>query len=144
MKGTDRNAILYEEDLDIRFSDLDPYGHVNSKHYIDYVLASRWMFLARKIKFTIEDCLNKGLGFYLYRSEVDYKKAIVGVDRIRVQSYVSYLEKVRLTVSFEILDCETEKVLYAKGDLHFAMMDTKTGKPQTCPEWAIDLFSKKN
>lgn len=141
--GTNRNAILYEEDLDIRFSDLDPYGHVNSKHYLDYVLASRWMFLARKIKFTIEDCLAKGLGFYLIRSEIDYKRPILGTDRIRVQSYTSSLEKVRLTVTFEILDCKTEKKVFAVGTLQFAIMDTISNRPQACPEWALDLFSEK-
>lgn len=141
MAGRNRTAILYEEDIDIRFSDLDPYGHVNSKHYLDYVLASRWMFLARKIKFTIEECLEKGLGFYLIRSEIDYKHPIVGVDKIRVQSYASHLEKVRLTVTFEMVDCETEKNLFARGTLQFAIMDTKLNRPQACPDWALDLFS---
>lgn len=139
--GESRNAILYEEDIDVRFSDLDPYGHVNSKHYIDYVLASRWLYLARKIKITIEDCLQRGLGFYMIRSEIEYKKPITKTDKIRVQSYVSKLDKIRLTVTFEIVDPETEKVLYSKGNLEFAIMDPKTNRPQACPDWGIDLFS---
>lgn len=144
MAGTDRHAILFEEDVDVRFSDLDAYGHVNSKHYIDYVLASRWMFLSRKIKFTIEDCLKKGLGFFLIRSEIDYKKNITGRDKVRVQSYVSSLGKVRLTVTFEIIDCETAKEVFARGQLEFAVMDMTTKRPQSCPDWALDLFAKKS
>jgi hypothetical protein len=30
-------AIIYKGLIDVHFSDLDFYGHVNSKHYIDYV-----------------------------------------------------------------------------------------------------------
>lgn len=141
--GESRSAILYQEDIDVRFSDLDPYGHVNSKHYIDYVLASRWLFLARTVKFTIEDCLAKGLGFYLIRSEIEYKLPISKVDKVRVQSYTSHLDRVRLTVTFEIVDPGTEKLLYSRGQLEFAIMDTKANRPQACPEWAIDLFATK-
>lgn len=139
--NTGRIALLYDEDVDIRFSDVDAYGHVNAKHYIDYVLASRWLFLARKAGVTIEECKRRGLGFYMVRSEVDYKRSIQAVDKVKVQSFVSELVKVRLTVSFEISDCKTASI-YAIGKLFFAIMDTNTNRPQLCPLWAQDLFSR--
>ena len=34
--------IVYRSELNVRFAELDPYGHVNSTHYLDYIISSRF------------------------------------------------------------------------------------------------------
>ena len=44
------DPIIYENELQVRFSDLDGYGHMNSNVYADLLATSRLLFLEKDLK----------------------------------------------------------------------------------------------
>ena len=48
------DSIIYENQLQIRFSDLDGYGHMNSNIYADLLATSRLLFLEEGVRGSAE------------------------------------------------------------------------------------------
>lgn len=135
--ATDREPIIYTQDINVRFGDLDPYGHVNSPIYLDYIISSRWTYLEQHLNTTSADLIKKGLGFFLINSNINYKRSITGTSTITVRSWVSNVAGTKLTVDFTIKDQTT---LYSDGQLLFAIMDLIEMKPQSLPGWVESIF----
>ena len=132
------NPIVYSDTLKVRFSDLDPYGHVNSAFFLDYVISSRWNFLEKKLGVSAQDLIDKGLGFYLIKSEINYKRAIKGATEIRIESHASGVKRTKLYITFSMHNSENK--VCSDGTLEFAIMNLKSGMPQGFPDWATYLF----
>jgi acyl-CoA thioester hydrolase len=135
------SPIIYDGFVEARFSELDPYGHVNSKHFLDYVISTRWSYLEKKLKMTSDELIKKGLGFFLKRSEINYKKPVAGGMLLYVSSHVEKAEDATLVIHFKIQD-EGKQKLFADGELHFAVMDLVKLRPQALPEWVHEYFYK--
>lgn len=137
-----KKPIIYEDLVDVRFSDLDHYNHVNSKHYLDIISTSRLTFLAREMKMPIEKVTERGIGFYMSKAITNFKRPVVGLQKIRASSYISeVVNNKKLIIPFE-LKSEDSTVTFADGILEFAVIDMKTGRPTETPEWVLDLFFK--
>jgi acyl-CoA thioesterase FadM len=132
--------IKYEGHVDIRFADLDPYGHVNSKHYVDLVSTVRLNFMSQELKTPLESMTDKGIGFYLTKLTINYRRPIIGLQKVFVSSYVSEIrdEKV-LIVPFEIKTADGTK-LYSDGVLEFSVVDLKTNRMTILPTWVAKLL----
>lgn len=140
MNTNNRTPIVYDDLVDIRFSDLDHYNHVNSKHYIDLLSTARLNFLARELKMPIEKVTEKGIGFFMVKSTVNYKKPIVGLQKIRAISFVREIKDERiLIIPFE-LKTEDRSKIFSDGVLEFAIIDMKTTKITIAPDWILNLF----
>ena len=131
--------IEYIGEIPVRFADLDPYGHVNATHYLDYVVSSRWLFAKEELSIIADDFIKKGVGFFMTESSVEYKRGINGVQRIFVTSHVSKVEGNFKFVSFKIQSQDRLKT-FCTGELKFAIMDLSTMKPQPMPAWVYDVF----
>jgi acyl-CoA thioesterase FadM len=88
--------LIYEKELDIHFSFLDQYNHVNAKHYLDLVASSRLIYLERDMKMPLDKLMEQGIGFYLKTATQNFKRPIVGLDRVRIRSYVVAIRGVYL------------------------------------------------
>jgi YbgC/YbaW family acyl-CoA thioester hydrolase len=131
--------IIYFDTINVRISDLDPYDHVNSAIYLDYIITSRWRFAELEMKASPASLVKKGLGFYLVNSNMNYRKSIQGSASIFVESWVSDIQNSKLFVDYTI---KNEESLASEGKLTFIIMDLATMKPQSLPEWAEYLFWK--
>jgi acyl-CoA thioester hydrolase len=131
--------ILYKSNLPVRFSDLDPYGHVNSTHYLDYVISARWVFALDQLHITDRSLVERGVGFYLAKAEIAFKRPILGTGSLAVSSHVSEVDGARLFVPFDIRSSD-ESTLHADGRLEFLVMDLASRKPTACPDWVRALF----
>jgi len=135
-----RKPISYSELIDIRFSDLDMYGHVNSKHYIDIVSTARLIFVAEKMKMPIEEVTKRGVGFFMTKSSVNYKRPINGLQKVLAKSHVSEIRENRtLIVPFSISTAVGD-VTFADGVLEFALIDMNMKRGMEAPAWLVDLF----
>ena len=137
--GAKIRPIVYGAIINVRFDDLDPYGNVNSGRYMDYVMSSRWSFAAEKFNMTAADITENGIGFFLTKSEMNFKKSIIGAGAIFVSSHVQSIEGAILNVPFKISSKDGD-ILYCNGGLRFAVMDLKTGIPAQLPEFAYKYF----
>lgn len=123
------NPIIYKASVQTRFSDLDPYGHVNFKHFFDYVISSRLIFLENKFDLDLDKIAKTGYGFYAAQAEIKFLRPIVGIKTLDVETFVeSVKDEVTLVIPFSIKDAKTSK-LNSEGKLFFTIIDLKTGKP---------------
>ena len=53
--------------VESRFSDLGPYGHVNFKHYFDFVVGSRNSSFESRFSLSLTKIARNGIGFYTIR-----------------------------------------------------------------------------
>ena len=136
--------IKFEWKVDLRPSDLDPYHHVSSYLYLEYVIGSRWQYLAKHYGEDAFSLAEKGLGFFLTKSQMKYRRGITDAKQILVRSYVSecYRNNRLVDVPFEIQSVD-EMVTFCNGILSFAVMNvsnTRVPKIQPLPDWAFKYF----
>ena len=79
-----KDPIIYKNTIRARFNDLDPYGHVNSSVYLDYIISSRWNYLENELGMSMTEAIRKGVGFYLINSNMNYKRPINGMEEIEI------------------------------------------------------------
>lgn len=132
--------IIYQGTVDVRFADLDHYNHVNSSHFIDLVATSRIVFMEKEMNTSIEQITSRGIGFFMTKSTVHYRRPIDGLQKVYIKSHVEEVraEKV-LVIPFKMTN-EDESKLFAEGTLEFAVVDMKTKRTTPMPEWGYDLF----
>ena len=135
-----RKPIEYVDSLDIRFSDLDSYGHVNSKHYIDLVSTARLNFMLKQMKTKISDVTDRGIGFFMTKATMNFKRPINGLQKVRAASFVQEIrDKKTLIIPFSITS-ESRETIFSDGLLEFALIDLSTNRSTPAPDWIIDLF----
>ena len=109
---------MHEKEIEIRWSDLDPYGHVNHAVFLTYLEEVRDEWLARIVG-------DDALGYVVARVEIDYRRELTQSDdrvvaRIRLDSLgtssVRTLEE--LIVSDDVLAAEAKTVLVACDEQH--------------------------
>ena len=131
--------IIFSQLVDVRFSDLDPYGHVNSGRYIDLVIGSRFLFFTRHFGISIDELSNRDLGFYISHLEINFLRPIVGVQQVQVESYLEILEPGRQKVCFSIKRTSDSKP-FAEGSYIEHPVNLGIKKPQPMPNWAYQYF----
>lgn len=134
--------IIYEADVEVRFDDLDPYGHVNSSRYLDLVITSRWKFAESNLDYTVLTLIDRGVGMYLTRSLLHYRQPVHGIQSVWIRSYVKHIKACAIvTVSFKIMNLQQE-IIYAEGEMDFSTIDMVTQKPVSLPSWAYAYLYK--
>jgi acyl-CoA thioesterase FadM len=132
--------IIYKASVQSRFSDLDPYGHVNFKHFFDYVISSRLIFLENRFELDLDKISKTGYGFYATQGEIKFLRPIIGLRTLDVETFVeSVKDEVTLVIPFSIKDEKTSK-LNSEGKLYFTIIDLKTGKPAPLNDEIKKLF----
>lgn len=132
------NPIIYTASIGVRYGDLDPYGHVNSAVYLDYIISSRWIFLEKRFGLSAHDIISKGVAFFLVNANIDFLRELRGTQMVDVSSYVSRLESSELDVSFTIY--RQDKKIASSGTLRFTIMDLRNMTRQSLPQSLIELF----
>ncbi len=97
MKNTSTN-------IQIRFVDLDQFGHVNNAIYLSYLEVSRLPYFDTIIGSI--DWLNEGL--ILAKAEIDYKIPILLKDEIKIKTWCSRMGEKSFDLSYSILKTEKE------------------------------------
>ena len=131
--------IIYESDIAVRFSELDPYGHVNTKHYLDYIIQSRWDAMERLFPGAMAKMLEASVGFFVSKVEINFIRPIKGCQKIDVSSFVSELKESRANIIFEVKDAN--KKIVSKGNFVCFCVDiANNGKPQSPEDWVKEYF----
>ena len=134
-----RQPIIYAGSYDVRFSDLDPYGHMNAKHYLDVVTTTRLQYSERVLGQSMIEVAARGVGFFLVSCSQKFRKPISGMETIKATSFVDQTRGASFTVVYKITSLD-ETVIYSDGTLDFAVIDLKTQRPMLTPDWIMALF----
>lgn len=94
-------------DIQMRFRDLDPMGHVNNAVFLSYCeLARTQFYLQQAFKRKLHD-----IDFILARAEIDFVSAAEWGDEIRVAIWPSKVGKTSFTLKYEITEKRSGRVL---------------------------------
>ena len=135
----EKMPLVYSQLMDVRFADMDPYGHVSTGRYLDLVIGSRFMFFTNHFRTPIEDLAAKDLGFFTSKLEINFIRPISGVGQVLVESHIEILEPGKQQVIFELKRPSDGKV-YANGKYIEHPVRISAKKPQALPDWAHSFF----
>ena len=115
---------MFEHELEVRFRDCDPMGHVNNAVYLTYFEVARFAWWRRA--FGPDGPADHG--FIVARVEIDYRKPALTDQRLLVRLRLAAMGRSSFTVAYEILNGRTLE-LVAEGRSVQVAYDYARGGP---------------
>jgi YbgC/YbaW family acyl-CoA thioester hydrolase len=117
----------------VKFSQADPYGHLNTAQYVDMVLNHRLEALSMLIGVDLMDTTRTdGIAYVIHKlSFTLFAPSVVG-DRLEIASWIAELQQRGMEIR-SIIVGEQDRRTRAAGILNFITIDTKTGRPVAPP-----------
>lgn len=125
----------YTTPIDIRFADLDAYGHVNNALYLTYLEQAR----IRLFQEHFGAFLDSGLMFLVVRAECDYHLPIAMNDPLQVTVSPGPIRRTSFTFSYRLDDGADR--LYAEAKTTMVCYDPERRRPVALPPEMKALFS---
>ncbi len=125
-----------EISIQVRFNDLDGYGHVNNAVYLSYCEIARINCYSDIFSNSIE---NK-MWFILVSSELQYKKFIKLEDKVYVKLWLSDAKGAVFTFEYEIHDGNGN--IYATAQTRHTVYDAIKHRPVRVPKNILDELEK--
>ncbi|MEO6542083.1 MAG: acyl-CoA thioesterase [Ferruginibacter sp.] len=113
----------------IRFTDCDPFGHLNNARYIDYFLNGRDDHLKDAYQLDLTHFYQQGVSWLVASHEISYLRPAAYNERVILQSAVIQVGPGSLLVEMIMLD---EKRSHIKAFMwsNFIHVNVKTGKKE--------------
>ncbi|WP_224268918.1 acyl-CoA thioesterase [Haloprofundus salinisoli] len=122
----------YELDIEVRFRDLDPLGHVNNAVYASYCEQARIRYLREVLDLTSDD-----VTMVVANLELNYRKPVTFDDDLTVAVSVTALGESSFTMTYEL---RAEDVV-ATAETTQVVIDRETKRPTAVPtEWRERLY----
>jgi len=132
------SPFTFATDIEMRFSDLDAYGHVNNAVFFTYLETARTkLFLEKFLHF-----LNSGLLFLVAKAECEYKRPINLTDRLVVEMTVTRLGNASFDIDYTMHN--GEGVVFAIAKTVMVCFDQKSNRPTALPDPLRLAFCGKN
>jgi acyl-CoA thioester hydrolase len=114
----------------VRFSDCDPFGHLNNARYLDYMLNAREDHLRETYKLSLSDFAKQGVGWVTTRNEIQYVRPAFYNERVCIQSTLLETNETELLVEMVMFD-ESRQQLKAMLWCTLTHINIKTGRRET-------------
>ncbi len=129
----DRPAGRLSIDIEVRFRDCDPMGHVNNAVYLTYLEEARKYYWRTVLG--VEDF--RKVDFILARVEVDFRAPAVPGQVLRVWVWAGEFRRSSFDFHYEIRDAATD-VLVAEARTVQVMYDYERQRPKPVPDSVRD------
>jgi acyl-CoA thioester hydrolase len=100
-------AWRFEHELEVRFRDCDPMGHVNNAVYLTYLEAARFAWWRDAFGPTGL----KDHSFIIARVEIDYRSPARPGDRLVIRLRLEAIGRSSFTVAYEIANAKTRELI---------------------------------
>lgn len=124
----------------IRFSDCDPFGHLNNSRYIDYMLNAREDHLKTNYDLALDNYYRQGLGWVVGGHEIVYMKPARYNEEVVIRTQLRMAGDSELLAELIMLDKE-EKQMKAILWSRFVFINLKTGKRENHPAELLQWLS---
>ncbi len=121
--------------IDIRFADLDAYGHVNNATYLTYLENAR----VKLFDECYENFLASKLMFLVVRVECDYKKPLEMYDKLYITITTEKLKRSSFIFNYHFHD--GNGFTYAHAKTVMACYDPQLKKPVAIPTEMRTFFT---
>ena len=122
--------LIHTIQLQVRWGDMDIFGHVNNANYFRYLEQARIAWFE-----TIgAPSGNVGHGPILVAAACNFRIPIVYPATVEVRTYVKSLGRSSIPMYQEIVDANNPSTLYADGDSTIVWIDYQRGKSEMLPE----------
>ncbi len=118
----------FSTDIEVRFSDLDAYGHVNNAVFFTFLETARTKLLLDRFL----ECQSNGLLFLVARAECDYKRPIELSDRVVVLMSLSRVGNSSFDIDYTLHN--GDGTVFAEAKTVMVCYDQKLGKTVRVPE----------
>ena len=115
-------------EIQVRFRDLDAYGHVNNAVYMSYLETAR----VDMIHDLFMRDMSKNIQYLLVSVKLDYLQPILLSDRVFVHCKFDDIGKVRFKVRYNVHNGEGK--IFAEGYSEHALFNGNTKRPMRLPE----------
>lgn len=122
--------MAHRTDIDVRFAELDPYGHVNHVVYLTYFEVARTVAL-KEWGLPIHEVAARGYQFVVTNIDVRYRRAAVADDTVTVETSLGQIR--RASTVWEQTVLRGDEVLVT-ATITIGVTD-RTGKPCKPPDW---------
>jgi acyl-CoA thioester hydrolase len=122
----------------VKFSQLDPYQHMNSEHYSSYFLDHRMIGLRENLGWDLKTMITLPFAVYLKRIEVDFMRPAFGDQEIFITSFVREFIGANANIECNMADANGKNI--SRCVMVAACIDKKTNKPMDWPEETVALF----
>ena len=130
----------FESEVSVRPDDIDMNNHVHNARYLDYVLAARYDQMRNCYGMSMEQFIERGLGWVVNTCFIQFKRPLAMGDTLRVRTCIGDVGSTHAKVDFQILKKSNGK-LSADGYFDYTLINTATGRAEKLPQDVIDMYS---
>jgi len=124
---------LLKSNYRVRFTECDPFGHLNNSRYVDYMLNAREDHLRDGYALLLSDFLKQGIYWVVSGHEIQYKRPAIYNEVVCIVSALIEAGEQHLRVESQMWN-ETQTELKAVLWTRFTVVDAKTGRKSGHPE----------
>jgi YbgC/YbaW family acyl-CoA thioester hydrolase len=126
----------------IRFSDCDPFRHLNNARYIDYLLNAREDHLRDHYQMDLADYYRRGQGWVVMQHEIVYIRPASFNESVCIRSALLKMSPDSLLVEMLMLDA-SQRQLKALLHTRFVPVSLTTGKKEAHTPEFMEFISDK-
>ncbi len=124
----------FNTSIEIRFADLDAYGHVNNAVFFTYLETARIKLFQQRFGSFLES----GLLFLVVRAECDYRLPIELDDSLQISISVDQIKRTSFNFSYRLHNGDGN--LFAEAKTVMVSYDPKRKKPVSIPTQLKDIL----
>jgi len=126
----------FTSDIEIRFADIDAYGHVNNAIFFTYLETARIKLFQQYFG----GFLDTSLTFLVVRAECDYRLPITLNDQLQITIRIEQLRHSSFTFSYLLHDGAGKD--YATAGTVMVCYDPVAGRPVAIPAEIREVFAQ--
>ena len=131
---------LWESKVLIRFSDCDPFNHLNNARYIDYFINAREDHIMQNMNFNIYHfAAQHGLGWVVSKNQIVYLKPAFLMENVIIDSRLLRLRETDILVEMRMWNERKDKLKSVLWS-NFVHINMKTQKPENHSQDLMKTF----
>ena len=128
-----KNYVLISEER-VKFSQVDPYGHLNSARYLEFMADHRIVAAEQHLQcFTLDMLRDLSVGFAIVDAHISFCYPSICGELLEISSWVKSTSNQGFSLRVVIANAENRKVK-AIGNLEFRSIRSSDGRPAPMPD----------
>lgn len=129
-------TLLYQQEMTIRWGDMDALGHVNNSVYFTYFEQARQQWIHGLQIITPENQAS-----VIMKAKIHYQKPIIYPQQIIVEVHILEIGRTSFRVGHKIIDANDSNICFTLAEVTLVWINTKTGRPCAIPQTLLKAIN---